>query len=102
MLLRQYVCCALPLAFAKTGKSIAARIAMIEMTTNSSISVKPPTGCERSALDDLERILGLFNGNAAMPAQGDPTMRKKAAPGAIATLALRELVGPPLLLQFKS
>src|SRR5437868_1728147 len=32
-------------------------------------------------------------------AHGEPTMRKKAAPGEIAMLALRVLVGPPLLLQ---
>jgi hypothetical protein len=37
----QLVCLAYSLADAKTGKRIAERIAMIAMTTRSSISVKP-------------------------------------------------------------
>jgi hypothetical protein len=41
MLERQAVCRAFDLACAKTGKRIAARIAMIAITTNSSINVKP-------------------------------------------------------------
>src|ERR1035437_8504320 len=40
MLLRQAIPCALFLAFARAGKSIAARMAMIAITTSSSISVK--------------------------------------------------------------
>jgi hypothetical protein len=41
MLLKQLVWRAFSRALAKTGKRIAARIAMIAMTTNSSMSVKP-------------------------------------------------------------
>ena len=40
-----------------------------------------------------------------LPAHGEPTMRMKPAPPEIGTLALRALVGPPLLLHsaaFKS
>jgi hypothetical protein len=40
LLFIQEACCALALAFAKAGNSIAAKIAMIAITTNSSISVK--------------------------------------------------------------
>ncbi len=40
-LLRQLVCLAFSRAFAKTGKRMAARMAMIAITTNSSISVNP-------------------------------------------------------------
>jgi hypothetical protein len=38
----QVIACALALALERAGKSIAARIAMIAMTTSNSISVKPP------------------------------------------------------------
>jgi hypothetical protein len=41
ILLKQAVFCAVSFAAVKTGNSIAARIAMIAMTTSSSISVKP-------------------------------------------------------------
>jgi hypothetical protein len=41
MLLVQLVPCALALALDKTGKSMAARMAIIAITTNSSIKVKP-------------------------------------------------------------
>jgi hypothetical protein len=37
----QLACRAFPLALANTGKRIAARIAMIAITTSSSISVNP-------------------------------------------------------------
>src|SRR5438045_2960972 len=40
-LLRQLTPCALALALAKLGSNMAARIAMIAMTTNNSIRVKP-------------------------------------------------------------
>src|SRR4030095_15874420 len=42
LLLRQVVCCAFVFALASAGRSIAARIAMIAITTRSSISVKAP------------------------------------------------------------
>src|SRR5215212_5974928 len=48
---RQEVCRAFSLAWAKTGKRIAARIAMMAMTTSSSISVKP----RRSSCQDVVR-----------------------------------------------
>src|SRR6266516_3545822 len=41
-LLAQLICCALNFARDKAGKSIAARIAIMAMTTNSSINVNPP------------------------------------------------------------
>ena len=41
VLLKQVFCMAFARARAKTGKRIAARIAMIAITTNSSIRVKP-------------------------------------------------------------
>jgi len=41
-LLRQAVATARALAFPKVGRSIEARIAMIEITTRSSINVKAP------------------------------------------------------------
>jgi hypothetical protein len=41
-LLTQRICWALALAFESAGNSIAARMAMMAMTTSSSISVKPP------------------------------------------------------------
>ena len=37
----QLICCALDLAFAKAGKSIAAKIAMMAITTRSSMRVNP-------------------------------------------------------------
>src|ERR1041385_2304405 len=40
-LFTQEVCLALHFALAKAGRSIAARIAMIAITTNNSINVKP-------------------------------------------------------------
>src|SRR5215469_13171359 len=39
-LLRQAVCCALRLARLRAGRSIAAKMAMMAMTTNNSIRVK--------------------------------------------------------------
>src|SRR5215467_1570630 len=42
VLLRQEIPCDLVLALPSTGKSIAAKIAMIAITTSSSIKVKPP------------------------------------------------------------
>ena len=44
MLLKQEMDCALAFALDKAGKSIAAKMAMIAMTTNSSIRVKA-RGC---------------------------------------------------------
>src|ERR1035438_5950430 len=41
MLLTHLMACARPLALAKAGSNIAARMAMMAMTTNSSISVNP-------------------------------------------------------------
>src|SRR5690606_4981716 len=41
MLLMHLVCCALALALARAGSSMLARIAMIAITTRSSIRVKP-------------------------------------------------------------
>src|SRR5712691_13310699 len=41
MLLEQLACRAFSRAWAKTGKRIAAKMAMIAITTSSSISVKP-------------------------------------------------------------
>ena len=38
----QTVCTPFALAFAKAGKSMPAKIAMMAMTTSSSINVKPP------------------------------------------------------------
>jgi len=40
-LFKQLVCRAFSRALAKTGKRIAAKMAMMAMTTNSSMSVKP-------------------------------------------------------------
>jgi hypothetical protein len=40
-LLKQVACVALSFAFAKAGSSIAARIAMMAMTTSNSMRVKP-------------------------------------------------------------
>jgi len=42
MLFRQDIPCALLLALLKAGNNIAARIAMMAMTTNNSIKVNPP------------------------------------------------------------
>src|SRR5690242_5631248 len=39
--LRQLVCCALRLALDKAGSNIAARMAMMAMTTSNSINVNP-------------------------------------------------------------
>ena len=39
-LLRHFVRCALPLAFDNAGNNMLARMAMMAMTTSSSISVK--------------------------------------------------------------
>jgi hypothetical protein len=41
-LFRQAVCLAFAFALAKAGNSMAARIAMIAITTNNSINVNPP------------------------------------------------------------
>src|ERR1039457_720175 len=41
LLFMHWVCLALALAFAKAGNNIAARMAIIAMTTSSSISVNP-------------------------------------------------------------
>src|SRR6266700_1376937 len=46
-LLRQTTACALALARARAGKSKAARIARMAMTTKSSIRVKPQVGLQR-------------------------------------------------------
>src|SRR5947209_19733737 len=43
-LFKQAACLALALAFASAGRSIAARMAMIAITTNSSIKVKALLG----------------------------------------------------------
>ena len=57
-----------------------------------------------SGTKKLQRIIarsGKTRSNPALgnlPTHGEPTMRKKAAPGEIAMLALRLLVVPPLLL----
>src|SRR5262245_53907531 len=50
-LLTQEIAWALPFAFASAGKSIAARMAMMAMTTSSSIRVNPdlPEGRKRAA-----------------------------------------------------
>jgi len=47
MLLTHEIPCARIFALANAGKSIAARMAMIAMTTNNSIKVKPPLFDER-------------------------------------------------------
>src|SRR2546428_4120113 len=48
---RQAACRALSRAWAKTGKRIAARMAIIAITTSSSIKVKPRCGSDRC--DDM-------------------------------------------------
>ena len=64
-----------------------------------------------SGTKKLQRIIarsGKTRSNPAvdcLPVYGEPTMRKKAVPDEIGMLALRVLVGPPLLLHsaaFKS
>ena len=40
-LFMQKICCALALACARAGRSMAARMAMMAITTSNSISVKP-------------------------------------------------------------
>ena len=40
-LFMQKICCALALACASAGRSMAARMAMMAMTTNNSINVNP-------------------------------------------------------------
>src|SRR5579859_2009281 len=45
VLLAHIVCLAFSRAWAKTGNRIAARIAMMAITTSNSISVKPFVGC---------------------------------------------------------
>src|SRR5271169_263273 len=49
-LLRQPVCCALRLAAASAGSNIAARMAMMAMTTSNSIKVKPERRLETTRL----------------------------------------------------
>src|SRR5207244_6230058 len=56
MLLKQAVWRALARAWAKTGKRIAARMAMMAMTTSSSISVKPGC-CPRRGSSQSDRDL---------------------------------------------
>src|SRR6266566_2705488 len=50
-LLRQTMPCALALARARAGRSSAARIAMMPMTTDSSIRVKPEANCLDGRMD---------------------------------------------------
>src|SRR5438876_5770693 len=65
---RQLVCRAFSRACAKTGKRIAARIAMIAITTRSSIRVN---ALKR---DIMRRTMGLsFQGWAALGTGGDET-----------------------------
>src|SRR5687767_4307337 len=52
MLERQAVCRAFDRAWAKTGKRMAARMAIIAITTSSSIRVKPALGAWRLALGE--------------------------------------------------
>src|SRR5258705_495360 len=49
--------CALSLALASAGKSIAARIAMIAMTTSNSIKVKAPPKAKSVGLEEDLRIV---------------------------------------------
>jgi hypothetical protein len=70
-LFTQLIACALSLALASAGSSMAARMAMIAMTTNNSISVKA-----RSQFDGARRGFILFGSPErrpiamAMPAAG--------------------------------
>src|SRR5207249_1161334 len=58
MLLMQAIRLPFSLALDRTGKSIAARIAMIAITTSNSISVKAPQVAFRSReLDCLDRFI---------------------------------------------
>jgi len=74
MLLRQVVAWALAFALANAGNSIAAKMAMMAMTTSSSIKVKAcPLGFRRtladeSPVEDLARNKQDPCGNARTPA----------------------------------
>jgi hypothetical protein len=47
MLLMQFALCAFILALVRAGKSMLARIAIMAITTNNSMSVKPWPSCSR-------------------------------------------------------
>src|SRR5947208_738483 len=78
LLLRQLMACALPLARDNAGKSIAARMAMIAMTTNSSISVKAITEAGERRIQTetvfftVTVILGLGHGTLLQEGAGMP------------------------------
>jgi hypothetical protein len=57
MLLTHWIPCALALALDKAGKSRAARMAMIAMTTNSSIKVKPFPSSLQAGWQSVSRLL---------------------------------------------
>src|SRR6266581_4861735 len=60
-LFRHEVRSAFALAFAKAGSNMAARIAMIAMTTSSSMSVKPCRQRGARAAEVFDKCMGLFD-----------------------------------------
>src|SRR5438045_510020 len=66
-LLRQAVVCALALALASAGKSIAARMAMMAITTSSSIKVKAPEVTRRRRIADVKADIMSFIELPAIP-----------------------------------
>ena len=71
-LLRQEIICALCLALARAGKSMAARMAMIAMTTSSSIRVNAPP-FKRWNLNFDFRCLVMFQKLSALQAANEIT-----------------------------
>src|ERR1035441_8993124 len=57
------ICCARALADASAGNNIAARMAMIAMTTSSSINVKPLRAFVRGLLRQHEELLSIVRIN---------------------------------------
>src|SRR4051794_1281677 len=59
-LLTHEICCALHFALESAGNSIAARMAMMAMTTSNSINVKPWRAAVFLDGKNLEKVRGLF------------------------------------------
>src|SRR5512146_383658 len=70
MLFMQVIACALDLALERAGSSIAARMAMMAMTTSSSMSVKA---------SKRERLAGWFSGTATMVSLGFDSIQVQSA-----------------------
>jgi hypothetical protein len=60
-LLKHLTCCAFAFARANAGRSIAAKIAMMAITTNSSIKVNAPERLRFTTHDPVFDTLGLFD-----------------------------------------